>query len=203
MKTINKVIALSLLAILLASCNTFAATPTVTPTLTETSLPTSTYTPEPTLTLTPTDTPLPQPASLTGTILLSGYETKPFISQVELRQKDSFILMGKSETDAGGIYRIENIDPGLYELWVFITTGPEMVPGCADVAPPDNSWKIGIKFDEDKALSMENAYLSKGLLLAENINSSDLVAQAFFAVLADFEIKSGVENLMDVILICK
>ena len=79
----------------------------------------------------------------------------------------------------------------------------EMVPGCTDVAPPANNWKIGIKFSEDQALSMENAYLSKGLLLAQEMQTSDLKAQGFFAVLEGFKIESGIENKMDVNLLCK
>ena len=57
MKTIGKAILLSVLVIVLASCNTFAPQPTETTTPTETSLPTSTSTPEPTNT--PTKTPVP------------------------------------------------------------------------------------------------------------------------------------------------
>ena len=61
MKTINKVILLSILIIALASCNTFVPQPTETPTPTNTSLPTSTNTPKPTTTPTntPTLTPIP------------------------------------------------------------------------------------------------------------------------------------------------
>ena len=91
---------------------------TVAPTSTETPVPSPTFTPTVTPTLLPTETPIPQPASLTGTIFLSGDAAKPFISSVELRQKNSFTLIGKGDTDSSGGYRIENIDPGTYELWV-------------------------------------------------------------------------------------
>lgn len=59
MKTISKAIILSVMAIMLASCNTFAPKPTETPTPTHTSLPTSTHTPEPTSTSTEMPTPVP------------------------------------------------------------------------------------------------------------------------------------------------
>ncbi len=61
MKTVSKTLLLSVLAIALASCSTFAPKPTETPIPTETSLPTSTSTPEPTKTPTqsPTETPVP------------------------------------------------------------------------------------------------------------------------------------------------
>jgi hypothetical protein len=210
-------IILWLFAILLTACSgqiTLEPSATIPPTLTKTPapLPTSTPTetptplPTPTVTLTvpPTETAIPQPASLTGTIFLSSTGTKPFVSLVELREKETFNLIGKSRTNSGGIYKIENIDPGTYELWILISSKAAMISGCNDVAPPDDAWKIGIKFGDDKAMSMENAYLSKALLLMKNMPpSSDLKATGFFAVLEGFKIESGIENKMDVTLICK
>lgn len=193
-------------AVLLTACNGQVAiepSATAAPTSTTTPIPSPAFTPTITPTLPPTETPIPQPASLIGTILLSDDTVKPFASSVELRQKYSFTLIGKGDTDSSGVYKIENIDPGTYELWILVTTKITMVSGCTDVAPPDNKWKIGIKFDEDKALSMENAYLSKGLLLAQNLQTSDLKAQGFFAVLEGFKIESGIENKMDITLLCK
>ena len=189
---------LSCAAALLTACNgqiVIEPSPTVIPTPTEM--------PTPTATLRPTETAIPQPASLTGTIFLSSEGAKPFVSSVELRQTDGFLLIGESGTDSNGVYKIENVDPGPYELWVLITTESKMISGCSDVAPPDDSWKIGIKFDEDKALSMENAHLSKALLLMANMpSSSDLKAEGFFAVLEEIKIESGTESKMDVTLIC-
>jgi hypothetical protein len=78
-----------------------------------------------------------------------------------------------------------------------------MISGCGDIAAPDNTWKMGIKFGENKALSMENAYLSKALLLSQSLQSPSLKAQGFYAVLPGFEIMSGVKNNLDVSLICK
>jgi hypothetical protein len=205
-----------LFAMLLMACNgqiasepsatippTLAKTPTPLPTSTPTETPTPLPTPTATITVVPTETAIPQPASLTGTIFLSSTDTKPFVSLVELRQKDSFTLIGKSKTNSGGIYKIENINPGTYVLWVLITSKAAIISGCTDVAPPDDTWKIGIKFGEDKAMSMENAYLSKALFLMKNMpSSSDLKATGFFAVLENFKIESGIENRMDVTLIC-
>ncbi len=182
-----------------------ASTATLVPSPTFTSFPTTSPTASPTAmpTLDPTETPIPRPASLTATISLSGDPAKPFVSAVELRNKDTFHLVGKSVTSANGVYKIEKIDPGSYELWVLITPKTQMLPGCADVAFPDNTWKLGIKFGGDKALTMEDANLSKGLLLAQNLQSSDLTAEGFFAVLEDFKIESGMENKLDVTLLCK
>lgn len=177
---------------------------TIAPTSTETPIPSPTLTPTITPTLPPTETPIPQPASLIGTIFLSDDTTKPFGSTIELRQGDSFILIASSTTDSSGVYKIENIDPGIYGLWILITLKSEVISGCNDVAPPDATWKMGIKFGEDKSLTMENAYLTKALMLIEFMPStSDLKAEGFFAVLDNFKIESGIENKMDVTLICK
>lgn len=210
-KALRFSVILALFTILFSACSgQLVVTPTSTPvptstiTITPAPLPTSTPTPTVTATTPPTETPIPQPASLTGTIFLSSNTSNPFTSVVELRQKGSFTLIGKSETDSSGVYMIENIDPGSYELWVLITTTSEMISGCADVAPPDDTWKIGIKFGENKAMSMKNAYLSKALFLMKNMpSSSDLKAEGFFAVLEGFKIESGIENQKDVTLICQ
>lgn len=134
---------------------------------------------------------------------MSGDTEKPFVSSVELRQGDSFDLIAGGKTDPNGVYYLENIDPGLYGLWVFITSKSTVISGCNDVAPPDAKWKIGVMFNGDKALTMENAYLSKALFLVENLQTTDLKAEGYYAVLDDFEIKSGTENKMDVTLFCK
>lgn len=111
--------------------------------------------------------------------------------------------MANGQTDFNGAYKIENIDPGMYALWVLITTESAVPSGCNDIAPPDDTWKIGIRFAGDMGLTMEHAYLSKALLLAENMQSSDLKAEGFYAVLDGFEITSGIENKFDATLICK
>lgn len=195
---------LLLLMVMLSACNGQASiAPSATPTLapSETPIPSPSSTSTTTPTLAPTETPIPQPASLVGTVLLSSGSAKPFASLVELRQGESFTLIASSETDANGVYKIENIDPGMYDLWVLITQEGNL-SGCGDVAPPDDTWKLGITFGGDKGLTMENAYLSKGLMLVQNLQSSDLQAEGYYAVLEGFEIESGIENKMDVTLFC-
>lgn len=175
--------------------------PTVSPTVTES--PTSAPTATSTSTVTPTETPVPGPVTLAGTVVLSGDNSKPFVTIVEIRERDSFLLIGKGSTTSNGQFSIPNVEPGIYQLWVLITTKPSMVSGCDDVAPPDATWKMGIKFGEDKALTIANAYLSKALLLSENIQASDLKASGFFAVMPDFTVKPGTENTAEVILMCQ
>lgn len=174
---------------------------------TATALPTATDTPAPTPTITPTVPPTatlpPQPASLMGTVYLSHTEIKPFASSIELRQGENFNLMGKSKTDSNGNYQIENIEPGVYELWVLITTKAAPPAGCLDIAPPDDTWRIGIQFAGNKALTIGEAYLNKALLLAKNLPASDFQVQGFYAVLEDFNVQSGSNNTVNVTLICK
>jgi hypothetical protein len=87
MKTFSKALILSVMAILLASCNAFAPEPTETPTPTNTSLPTSTHTPEPTSTPTETPTPIPPTETPSSPSLpmptgkpLSSWENIPIMS---------------------------------------------------------------------------------------------------------------------------
>jgi len=58
-----------------------------------------------------------------------------------------------------------------------ITLQPIMISGCGDIAPPENTWKIGILFGENKGISIENAYLSKALMISDNLDPSVLKAQ--------------------------
>jgi hypothetical protein len=161
-------------------------------------------TPTITATLTPTETEMPVPASLSGTISMSrNGENEAFVTSVELREIDGFDFIDGTETDGSGLYRFEDIYPGMYALWILITTEARMIPGCRDVAPPDTNWKMGIRFDGDKEMTMENAYFSKALMLVDNIDSSVLRADAFFAVFDGVEILSAAENSLDVILICQ
>jgi len=198
------------LVLLLSACTpqvtaepTAPPTTTSIPTATITSTPSLTPSPTPTLTLVPSETPIPLPASLTGVVSLSGDSVRPLVSVVELREAESFDLLAKGDSNTRGEYRIEDVQPGKYELWVLITTKSSMVSGCSDVRLPDDTWKIGVNFEGDKALTMENAYLSKALFLVENLQGSDLHAVGFYAVLLDFEIASGIENKFDVTLVCQ
>jgi len=198
------------IVLLLTSCSgqatvepTATFTATSVPTATSTLTPTLSPSPTPTLTLVPSETSIPLPASLTGIVSLSGDSARPLVSVVELREAESFDLLAKGDTNTKGEYKIEDIQPGKYELWVLITTKSSMVSGCGDVRPPDDTWKIGVNFEGGTALTMENAYLSKALFLVENLQGSGLKAIGFYAVLSAFEIISGIENKFDVTLVCE
>ena len=181
---------------------TDSPTSTPLPTATVTVTPTASPTPTSTLTPIPSDTPIPLPASLVGTISMSNGSVKPFASVVELRMAESFDLVADAKTNSKGEYALEEIQPGKYELWVLITTKSKMLSGCDDVRPPDETWKIGVNFADGKGLTMENAYLSKALLLVDGLQSAGLKATGFYAILSNFEILSGVENKFDVTLYC-
>jgi hypothetical protein len=180
-----------------------AVTPTIRPTPTETAIPSPTSSATPTASLTPTATFVPGPASLTGIVSLSDASVDPFATSIEVRQKDTFDLVSRGETDASGTYALANIMSGEYELWVLVTSTARMLPGCDDVLPPDDSWGLGIGFGPDRAMTMENGSLKMGLLLAENLQAADLRPTGFYMVLPDLEIIPGVENKMDVVLLCQ
>ena len=192
-KNISTFIFIVLLSALLPiACSEQAATmppATVSPTSTQTPIPSPTFT--------------SQPVSLTGKIILVGNTSTPITSSVELHARDNFTLVGKSNTDSNGIYQIENIDAGTYELWALITPIKAMVPGCSDVAPPTNEWKMGIKFSDDTALLLEDAFLSRVLIFAQTHQTSDMEARGFYAVLEDFKVEPEKENEKNVILLCK
>ncbi len=195
---------LSMVAILLVSCtgqNVIESTATPMPTIAPS--PTGTSTPVPTAKAIPSETAISGPASLAGSVFLLKSEQKPFVSRIELRQTESFALSGSGQTNSSGVFDIKNIVPGIYELWVLITSKPAMISGCTDIAGPDGKWQTGIEFEGNKSMSMQNAYLSKALFFYQNLPSSDFKAQGFFAVLPDFEIKPGIENKVDIVLICK
>jgi hypothetical protein len=197
----------------LTSTPTLTFTPSLTPTPTETATPSPTSTPTitdtptatltPTMTFTPSITEPPQPASLAGKIFLSSSSTQPFVSVVELREIDTFNLIGKANTDSAGAFAINNIQPGTYDLWVLITTQSEMISGCNDVTPPDMTWLMGLKFTENQALTMENAYLSKALMFNDALKSSGMQATGFYTVLSGLQISSGEKKVLDVKLVCK
>ena len=115
---------------------------------------------------------------------------------------ESFDLVVDGKTNSNGEYKLEEIQPGKYELWVLITTKSAMVTGCNDIRPQDETWKIGVNFEDGKGLTMEDASLSKALFLVDGLQSAGLKAKGYYAVLSDFEILSGVENKFDVILYC-
>lgn len=195
------------MAILLSACGgTVAAKATATIPATAKATPsrTSTIAPSATAIILPSDTPVPGPVSVSGMIRLStNGEESVFVTLVELRRGTSFDLIARQNTQADGTYTFEDLPTGTFELWVQITTRIEMPPGCADIAPPNDSWKIGIKFDEDKALTAEHAYLSKALSLAETLRSSDLVARGFYLVSEPIKLVSGANVIIDATMFCQ
>ena len=132
-----------------------------------------------------------------------GNESTPLTTTVELHDKSNFALVGQGDTDSEGTYKIENLDAGTYELWVLITPIKAMVPGCSDVAPPTDEWKVGIKFSDDTAISFPEAFLSRALVFAQVQQANDLQAQGFYAVLEDFKVEPEQENEKVVLLLCK
>jgi hypothetical protein len=119
-----------------------------------------------------------------------------------LREKETFNLIAEVATDPSGKFKLADVQPGKYELWLLITKKPAVPSGCSDIQPPDLSWLIGIAFEGDKSLTIENAYLTKALLLNDGLQGSGLKAIGFYAVFSGFEVTPGADNQFDVVLIC-
>ncbi|MBN2502700.1 MAG: carboxypeptidase regulatory-like domain-containing protein [Anaerolineales bacterium] len=191
--------------------HTVTPLPTRTPTETRppTSTPTETPTPEPTITSTPTITPtpteteIPQPASLAGFVTLSSDTDAPFPATLYLRAAETMATFYSGKTAADGSYKIVNMDPGFYELWVLITKQTAMIPGCDDITLQDAAWRLGVEFEGGKGMTIENVSLTNAILLVESLGEENFKAIGYYVVLPDFEILSGVENEFDIELLCK
>jgi hypothetical protein len=177
--------------------------PTATPTLTPIPTSTSTMTPTPTRTSTPTVTPVPEPETLSGTVYLSGEALKPFKSVIQLRQYKRFDIVATVKTDAAGKFTIENVQPGVYELWILLTARPKMISGCQEIDPPEDTWGIGITFEEGKAIKMDDRWsLGRALVFLENLPAGEFPVSGIYSVNTAFEVKAGGTNVIEVTLGC-
>ena len=202
--------------ILLAGCSQeplseSTIVPTLPSTVTSTPIPTNTVTPTssltPTTTHTPTvipftPTPTVSPGTVTGIVSLNNGEAQPFTTPIELREPQTFILIRSLESDLRGAFTFGEILPGKYEVWILLNYQPMPIEGCSDVSPQEDKWNIGIKFGEEKALTMENASMGKAILLIEELKSSDLVATGIYGVV-EIDVVSGVGNYVDAAFICR
>ena len=178
-------------------------TRTITPTSTETLTLEPTITSTPTITPTPTETEIPKPASLAGFVYLSSDTDTPFPASIYLREAETMVTLYIGKTTADASYRIENITPGFYELWVLITKQTAMIPGCEDITLRDGAWRLGVEFEGGKGLTIEKVSLSNAIFLVESLGEEDFKAIGYYVVLPDFEILSGVENELNIELLCK
>jgi len=56
---------------------------------------------------------------------------------------------------------------------------------------------MGIRFEDNKSITMEYPSLSMALELYENIDSPTLNAIGFYAVLSEYEVESEIKNSSD------
>jgi hypothetical protein len=157
-----------------------------------------------TSTVIPSETSSSNGATLAGTVFLSNDKENPYPTSVELILKYSLIVAHRMETDSAGMFAIDNIKPGEYELWVLITSDTSMVPECNDVVPP-NDTLLGIKFGNNKAAALtQNPSLSKAFDEARFIFETDgSKASGYYVIFPDLNLESGREYTTDVILKCK
>jgi hypothetical protein len=137
-----------------------------------------------------------------GTVYMSAWNVKPYKSVVILKMPGEFESVAMSETDGEGNFTLENIQPGEYELWVLLSTSLEMIPGCQDVAPPEDTWALGIVFEGEKGLTMERGYLSKALMFLENLSADEFPLAGVYSVDPSFIVEAGDNNRIEIILRC-
>jgi hypothetical protein len=168
--------------------------PTSTPSLTPSLSSTSTAIP-----LSPT--PSIMPGSVTGAILLVSNQANPFSTAIEVRATESFALVRSARTDQNGEFAIHGLPVGHYELWALINRRASQIPGCSDISSIDSSWRFGIQFGSDKAVTMQPKSLSIALMLVDSLKTTGLATTGIFAV-SDFNIESSHGARVDLSLQC-
>ena len=121
---------------------------------------------------------------------------------IELRQGDSFKLIGSAKTDFNGKYTLSAIQPGNYGLWVLFNTRPLIPTGCRDVLLPSSDWSLGLEYLGDLSLTVPGNSLQKLMLISKNINDASLQVKGFYAVMPNVEITSGTDKTLDLNFIC-
>lgn len=181
--------------------STVTSTPFLTNAVTQTSLPTPTITHTPTK-IPFTTTPTISPGTVTGIVSLNNGEAQPLTTSVELREPQTFILIRSLESDLSGAFTFGELLPGKYEVWILLNDRPIPIEGCSDVFPQNIKWKIGIKFGEGKAVTIENTSLGRVILLIEELKSSDLIATGIYGVV-EIDVVSSIGNYVDATFICR
>jgi len=145
----------------------------------------------------------PQQASLSGIVMLiyPGVQGgKAFGFSTRLYQHDGFKLIGKSDEDSFPFFDFQNIQPGKYELWLWL---PNWVSGgltgCEDIELPNGQWKLGRLIDGSQPLILKEVSYREALDQYSNHGMID----DFYAVLDNLEIKPGMDRKFDVNFMCK
>ena len=154
--------------------------------------------------ITPSKTVDAQQASLSGLVMLvyPGVQGgKPFGFSTELYQHDDgYKLIRKSDEASFPFFDFQNIQPGKYELWLWLPTWVlGGLTGCYDIELPDNQWKLGQLIDGNQPVILEEVSYREAL----DQSANDGMLDNFYAVLDNLEIKPGIDRKFDVNFICK
>jgi len=182
--------------------STDSSPPSATTSLTSTPSPTPTATHTPTAAApTPTVELTIEPGTISGAVILISNNETPFATTLELRTPEQFDLVGTSKSSSDGQFAFLGVAPGNYELWALISATNTFPPGCRDVLVDESSFRIGVKFGPDKALTSENPSMAMAILLISNLHSPDLIATGIYAV-TDLSISSNSGVFQPVHLTC-
>ena len=176
--------------------------PPISPTITES--PTVAPPVSPTFVESPTSTT--KQASLSGIVFLTspaGVGGWPFPYGVDLRQGDISKTAEYPDSNRHQNFLFENIEPGIYQLWVLIPSETLALKNCYDVGLPDKQWKLGRILDHEIIFSAPNMSYREALDQAVEIHAADPNTYDFYAVLENVEIESEKDIYIDATLICK
>ncbi len=180
--------------------------PTDTPPLTQMAAKTNTPSILPLQVSTQPATIAPQQATLSGIVFLTDEAELggwPFAYHVELRQENISKVAEYPDENRPQQFIFENIEPGTYQLWVLIPPETLSFKKCYDIGLPNKMWKLGRILEGNETFTDTNRSYREAFLQAEKDNSSDSKTYEFYAVLENLDIKLGIDNYIDVTLICK
>ncbi len=184
------------LGLLIGSC---ASPEQVPPTAEPTSIPTFTPssspfpTPSPSRTATATVSPTPSPPSptpgpttppgiISGVVLLHSTSDKPFPTTIELRPRGDVVPVKSTRASSSGQFSFSHTPAGDYEVWALITTKTTVPSGCRDILVEEGSFRIGVHFASNLALTSENPSLGYAMRVASRLDPPEFKAPRFYAV---------------------
>ncbi|HEX2697611.1 MAG TPA: hypothetical protein VHM28_07875 [Anaerolineales bacterium] len=150
-------------------------------------------------------TSVSQETSFTGTVFIvaPGPAIKPWAIHVELRKADGSTIDSDIDMDLPAKFSFKNIPAATYQLWVLIPSYTLENSNCYDIGLPNSAWKLGKILNGNQVEFIEGITYRDAFFQAVNRHSSQSSAYDFYAVLQDLEIRPGLDNNIDVSLICK
>jgi hypothetical protein len=139
---------------------------------------------------------------LSGAIQLSTIPAKPISTSIELHTIDDFQFVEPVATDSEGIYRVIGGRPGIFNLWILISSNSEFVGSCTDLVLPDSDWSWGIIAGGVRGILFDTLSRNDARLLSSKLQAPGLLSDDFFAVRSEVELKSGAIQVINLDIKC-